>query len=338
MVPWTAALARARAALPAEIAVSLPGLGPMRIRPIRLSLAAGETAGEAFGLEVRGHPGRLILDPPLALRLVTALLGAPPAAALRPLGRAERGVVAAVVAGALDAAGLGGAVRIGLGAPPPLAGGDLLAIDLRVRVPPTEGLARLELPAAALPADPGPPRALDPTLVSPLAVLELARTTLDRAALSAAAPGDAVLFDGVLALDGAAPSWPVELRVGGCLVPAHLDLQGSLRARGPLTCPIQESEVPMASDTSTEPPVHPLSADAARALAAAPVEIVAELGRLTVRGDELVGLIEGGVLSLGPRRPAQVQLRVGGRLWAIGELVAIDDELGVRITELVRAE
>jgi len=70
-------------------------------------------------------------------------------------------------------------------------------------------------------------------------------------------------------------------------------------------------------------------------VAGAPVEIVAELGRLTVRGDELAGLLEGCVLSLGPRRPAAVRLCVGGRLWALGELVAIDDELGVRITELV---
>jgi flagellar motor switch/type III secretory pathway protein FliN len=31
-----------------------------------------------------------------------------------------------------------------------------------------------------------------------------------------------------------------------------------------------------------------------------------------------------------------VVLRVGGRAWAEGELVAIDDELAVRITALVR--
>jgi flagellar motor switch/type III secretory pathway protein FliN len=31
-----------------------------------------------------------------------------------------------------------------------------------------------------------------------------------------------------------------------------------------------------------------------------------------------------------------VVLRVGGRVWAHGELVALEDELGVRITELVK--
>jgi flagellar motor switch/type III secretory pathway protein FliN len=196
-----------------------------------------------------------------------------------------------------------------------------------------EGVARIELPPAVLPAAPRPGR-VPPSRVSPLLQIELARTTLDGAALAAAGPGDALVFEGCPAPPSSAP-WPVAVRFGACLLPATLHPDGSLRRQGPLTG--HESEVPMAPPEITDTQlIAALSEDAARALAAAPVEIVAELGRITVRGDELVGLIEGGVLTLGGRRPAHVQLRVGPRLWATGELVAIDDELAVRITELVR--
>jgi len=76
------------------------------------------------------------------------------------------------------------------------------------------------------------------------------------------------------------------------------------------------------------------SYEVANILASAPVEIVAEIGRLTLRGDELAGLVAGGVLSLGPRRTDAIQLRVGGQPWAVGELVTVGDELGVRILKL----
>jgi flagellar motor switch protein FliN len=174
----------------------------------------------------------------------------------------------------------------------------------------------------------------DPRLLAPTVSVEAARTSLAGAAFASAEPGDTVVFDGVAPLGEGA--WPVRVHLGACSFPAHLQPEGTLLRRGPLR---NESEPRMSSEDAniTAPvPSLPLSEDASRALAAAPVEIVAELGRLTVRGDELAGLIDGGVLALGPRRPAQVALRVGGRIWAHGELVAIDDELGVRITELVK--
>src|SRR5207248_1241497 len=138
--------------------------------------------------------------------------------------------------------------------------------------------------------------------------IQLGRTSLERSALAAAAVGDAVVFEtAAVARHG---PWPVEVRFGDCLLPAALDVDGSLRKTERLRC--HESEVPMT--TEREHDTEPLPAETMRALAAAPVEIVAELGRLTVRGDELAGLLEGGVLSLGPRRPAAVRLCVGGRL------------------------
>ena len=81
-------------------------------------------------------------------------------------------------------------------------------------------------------------------------------------------------------------------------------------------------------------PEEPSSSEVAQVLASAPVEVVAEIGRFTLRGDELAGLMKGGVLSLGPRRTEAIELRVGGQLWAVGELVSVGDELGVRILRL----
>jgi flagellar motor switch/type III secretory pathway protein FliN len=253
---------------------------------------------------------------------------------VRALGRGERGVLAAVLVAALDAAAARG-LRVGLDVPP-APEGDAVALDLRVAVAGTEALVRLELPPAALQGAPGPAR-IDPAALDGITVaLELGRTPLEAASFAGARAGDAVVFDG---LPAPLPDedWPVEVRVGGAVLPGRLDHQGNVRRRAPLEIHDCESEVDMSAEHRTETEkLAVLSDEAARALAAAPVEIVAELGRLTVRGDELVGLIEGGVLSLGVRRPTQIQLRVGGRVWALGELVAIDDELGVRITRLVR--
>jgi flagellar motor switch/type III secretory pathway protein FliN len=206
-----------------------------------------------------------------------------------------------------------------------------------VRVGSTEGLAWIELPPAALPAVP-PSAPIAPALLSPMVGVELARTSLARGALASAGAGDALVFEGLPAARSGEP-WAIALRFGACVLPVHAHPDGTVRRRAPLytLSPERESEVPMGSEIKTEPDTLPaLSDEAAQALAAAPVEVIAELGRLTLRGDELVGLIEGGVLSLGARRPAQVQLRVGARLWAVGELVAIDDELAVRIVEIIR--
>jgi flagellar motor switch protein FliN/FliY len=343
-VPWTRALARARAAFPRRLDLELRGLGSIQVRPTRVGFFPDpERAGEAFALEVRGLPARLYLDLPLALRLVSGLTGTRSATAVRALTAGERGVLASVIVAVLDAAGLAGTVRLSLGQPPPLEG-DLLTLGLRVEGAGTAGQARLELPPTAIPARsvaaPAWSRraaAVPAATVGDLAraavavSLELARTVISGAELAAARPGDAVAFDAAAPLGEV---WSVDVRFGDCLIPAGLHPDGRLQPRGPLGG--SGNEVVMSTERNTVPDASaPLTDEAARVLAAAPVEIVAEVGRLNLRGEELVGLLEGGVLSLGPRRPAQVSLRVGGRLWAVGELVAIDDELGVRITELV---
>jgi flagellar motor switch/type III secretory pathway protein FliN len=69
-------------------------------------------------------------------------------------------------------------------------------------------------------------------------------------------------------------------------------------------------------------------------LAAAPIEVVAEIGRIVMRADEVAALRAGSILELGPLNPQTVELRVGGRGWARGELVDVDGKLGVRLTAI----
>jgi len=69
-------------------------------------------------------------------------------------------------------------------------------------------------------------------------------------------------------------------------------------------------------------------------LAAAPIEIVAELGRVTLPADEVIALRAGAVLALPSRAEARVELRIGERLWGQGELVDLDGQLAVRLTRV----
>jgi flagellar motor switch protein FliN/FliY len=65
------------------------------------------------------------------------------------------------------------------------------------------------------------------------------------------------------------------------------------------------------------------------------LEVTVQLGavKLTVR--ELLALQEGSVLELDRAAGAAVDVMVNGRLIARGDVVVIDEELGVRITEIL---
>ena len=72
-------------------------------------------------------------------------------------------------------------------------------------------------------------------------------------------------------------------------------------------------------------------------LAAAPIEIVAELGRAVLRADEVMSLGPGSIVTFGALAPALVDLRVGDQRWATGELVNVEGQLGVRLLEVATA-
>ncbi|MFH1131738.1 MAG: FliM/FliN family flagellar motor C-terminal domain-containing protein, partial [Pseudomonadota bacterium] len=65
-----------------------------------------------------------------------------------------------------------------------------------------------------------------------------------------------------------------------------------------------------------------------------PIELVAEIGRLQLSGKQALELGPGDVVTLDRPVTAGVELRVGNRLIAKGELVDVEGEAGIRLTEV----
>ena len=72
-----------------------------------------------------------------------------------------------------------------------------------------------------------------------------------------------------------------------------------------------------------------------RLLADVPVELSVELGRSRLTMRELLGLVPGSVVALDHPANASVDVLVNGKLIARGEVVVIEGESAVRVTEIV---
>ena len=66
--------------------------------------------------------------------------------------------------------------------------------------------------------------------------------------------------------------------------------------------------------------------------------LTAELGRTKIPLREVLELVPGTVLELDRAAGSPADLMVNGRLIARGEIVVIDEEYGIRITEIVAEE
>jgi type III secretion system YscQ/HrcQ family protein len=336
------AVARAMAATGGTGGLNARGLGRVQlvvervdVSPWRGDPAAHPSPESAFML-VRsdGSFGCVTVERFFALGLVRLALGAPAPPVLRPLSPSERGVLGAIVAAAVSATG--GSIRVSLERPRP-PDGDYVAVNLLARTPTLTGGVLFELPVAWLPTT-APSFPLQAAwLLETVMMIEAGRTSLGGGAFATAEVGDVVVFEGVSSLRDDSP-WPCELRLGANRARAQLLPNGELRLDSAFVLGPQTTAAFDMSDDQDPRGGRPdnLGPEAAAALASAPVEIVAEIGRVPLRGDEVLGLINGSVLPLGPRRRDLVTLRVGGRIWARGELVHIEEELGVRITEVLR--
>jgi flagellar motor switch protein FliN len=65
------------------------------------------------------------------------------------------------------------------------------------------------------------------------------------------------------------------------------------------------------------------------------VDVVATLGRGTMRVSALVDLTDGTVIDLDTPINGLVDLSLNGRVVARGEIVAVGDQFGVKVTEIV---
>ncbi len=67
------------------------------------------------------------------------------------------------------------------------------------------------------------------------------------------------------------------------------------------------------------------------------LEVTVELGRVRMKVRDLLQLTDGSVVELDRAAGAPVDVLVNGSIVARGDVVVVDDELGVRITELLRS-
>jgi flagellar motor switch/type III secretory pathway protein FliN len=336
----TRAVAQRLAALPRAWQAELPPFGPAALAVAGIDRAP--TSSEAAVLTiVRGNArGRLSLAQPFAARLVDAALGGRGVfSAARALGPAERGVLVALIAPLLDAIGW----STDLAPAPDSTLGHAIAVNVEGSF--GTGVLWLELPAnvGAVPPASGSTSGLWRQRASGLPIeagLEIAATQLPAAELARLAADDALVFDGISwSVFAADVDWMGSLTIGGHRVALRIDPQGGLLVTGDfqLTGAPDGRKVGLVEEGKEK------SMDltgptemATAALAAAPIEIVAELGRLTLRGEEVLGLAPGVVLTVTADRSRAILLRAGGELWAEGELCNVEGELGVRVTRLLR--
>jgi flagellar motor switch protein FliN/FliY len=69
-----------------------------------------------------------------------------------------------------------------------------------------------------------------------------------------------------------------------------------------------------------------------------PVSVQAVIGRTTIEVSKLLELSEGSVLELDRRVGEAIDIYVNSRLVARGEVVVVDDRLGVTMTEIVKVD
>ena len=89
--------------------------------------------------------------------------------------------------------------------------------------------------------------------------------------------------------------------------------------------------------TTASAPVEPSSAELER-LYDVPVELTVEIGRTQMTIRETLGLGPGSIVTLDKLAGEPVDLLVNGKPIARGEVVVLDEEFGLRVTEVLVAE
>ncbi|GAA1598888.1 flagellar motor switch protein FliN [Actinoplanes couchii] len=172
---------------------------------------------------------------------------------------------------------------------------------------------------------------------SPLGELDL--TAAVRPALEAAARvfGPVVLDPGQL-MEPAVALSALAAKEGAVAVP--LRDESEIRAVLGLVLSQWPGDDPGAVDIAAAPRIAPTrSAGGSRGgldmLHDVEMEVSAELGRTRMSVRELLGLIPGAIVELDRAAGSPADLLVNGRLIARGEVVVVDENFGIRITEIV---
>ena len=97
-----------------------------------------------------------------------------------------------------------------------------------------------------------------------------------------------------------------------------------------------ETEIQFEALEAPAPAVTADGADLGR-VSDVPVELAVEIGRTTMTIGETLSLAPGSIVSLNRLAGEPVDLLVNGKVIAQGEVVVIDEEFGLRITDIVSA-
>jgi flagellar motor switch protein FliN/FliY len=99
---------------------------------------------------------------------------------------------------------------------------------------------------------------------------------------------------------------------------------------------LQLSEID--ADGPPVPEARPQNAKDLEAVYDIPVQISAVLGRATMQVSQLLKLGRGAVVELDRKVGEAIDIYVNNRLVARGEVVVVDERLGVTMTEIVKAD
>ena len=104
--------------------------------------------------------------------------------------------------------------------------------------------------------------------------------------------------------------------------------------QSPQNLPLDELEQAPPSNTEAKPQ----NAKDLEAVYEIPVQISAVLGRATMQVSQLLKLGRGAVVELDRKVGEAIDIYVNNRLVARGEVVVVDERLGVTMTEIVKAD
>lgn len=102
-------------------------------------------------------------------------------------------------------------------------------------------------------------------------------------------------------------------------------------AKGGVAAKVDRSNMPAGNDAARDK----IAADL-KPVFDVPVSVQAVIGRTTLEVSKLLELGEGSVLELDRRVGEAIDIYVNSRLVARGEVVVVDDRLGVTMTEIIK--
>jgi flagellar motor switch protein FliN/FliY len=102
--------------------------------------------------------------------------------------------------------------------------------------------------------------------------------------------------------------------------------------------PLDEMEPSVPSGPEDEDPNRARSASELEAVFDVPVKVAAILGRARMQVRELLSLGPGTVLELDRKVGEAIDIYVNNRLVARGEVVLVEDKLGVTMTEIIKSD